>query len=209
MRLVLCDDHRLFAEPFGAALTARGHRVVLATTPAQGIRAVEEHGPDLFLVDIHFPEGNAFAAIAAVSRRRPACPVVVLSGSSDHRDAVAATDAGAAVFLRKDQAVSGIVETLERVAAGRKPLPSPASSASAAGRETRRSSAALGELTGRERQVLERLLEAEDTAGIARSLGVAPSTVRTHLQSVLLKLGVHNRLEAVNVALEAGLAAGR
>jgi DNA-binding NarL/FixJ family response regulator len=205
VRLVLCDDHRLFAEPFGAALTARGHAVVLTTTPAEGVAAVEEHAPDLFLVDLHFPEGDAFDVIATVSRRRPRCPVVVLSGSFDQRDVTAAEAAGAAAFLRKDQAVSVIVETLERAAAGQDRLPRPAPSPG--GRQRWGAGAPLGSLTERERQVLDRLLEAEDTDGIARSLGVAPSTVRTHLQSVLLKLGVHNRLEAVNVALEAGLAA--
>jgi DNA-binding NarL/FixJ family response regulator len=209
VRLVLCDDHRLFAEPFGAALKARGHEVVLATTPSQGVRAVDEHRPDLFVVDIRFPDGDAFEAIDTVRRRHPDCPVVVLSGSDDYRDVTAATAAGVAAFLRKDQAASVIFDALERIAAGAGPLPGTPPFPSAGNGDERRAPTALAGLTERERQVLDRLLEAEDTAGIARSLGVAPSTVRTHLQSVLLKLGVHNRLEAVNLALEAGLAAGR
>ena len=208
MRLVLCDDHRLFAEPFAAALNARGHEVVLATTPVDGIRAVEEHDPDLFLVDIRFPEGDSFDAIAFVRRRRPSCPIVVLSASVDHRDVTRAELAGAAAFLRKDQAVSAIVDVLGHVANGSGPVPQPGPSGPPGDRQERRGRALIAGLTERERQVLDRLLHAEDTGEIARSLGVATSTVRTHLQSVLLKLGVHNRLEAVNVALEAGLAAG-
>lgn len=209
MRLVLCDDHRLFAEPFAAALNGRGHEVLLATTPSEGIRAVDEHEPDLFLVDLRFPEGDSFEAIAIVRQRHPTCPVVVLSASNDYRDVTTAEAAGVAAFLRKDQAVSAIVDALDRVATGSGPVAHPAASRTPGDRPGRRAHGLLADLTDRERQVLDRLLHAEDTLEIARSLGVAPSTVRTHLQSVLLKLGVHNRLEAVNLALEAGLATGR
>jgi DNA-binding NarL/FixJ family response regulator len=209
VRLVLCDDHRLFAEPFAAALNGRGHEVVLASTPADGVRAVDEHDPDLFVVDIRFPEGDGFDAVAIVRRRHPSCPIVVLSGSDDYRHIAAAATAGAAAFLRKDQAVSVTFDALERIAAGWRPVARPGPSASAGHEEDRRTQSLLANLTERERQVLDRLLEAEDTAGIARSLGVAPSTVRTHLQNVLVKLGVHNRLQAVTLVLEAGLGAGR
>jgi len=61
-------------------------------------------------------------------------------------------------------------------------------------------------LTDRERQVLRSLVEAEDTVAIAHTLGVAQSTARTHLQNVLLKLGVHTRLQAVTLVADAGLA---
>jgi DNA-binding NarL/FixJ family response regulator len=209
VRLVLCDDHRLFAEPFAAALNGRGHEVVLTSTPADGVRAVDEHDPDLFVVDIRFPEGDGFDAVAIVRQRHPACPIVVLSGSDDYRHVTTASAAGAAAFLRKDQAVSVLFDALERVAAGGQPVARATHSPVAGAEDDRRGQLLLANLTERERQVLDRLLEAEDTAGIARSLGVAPSTVRTHLQNVLVKLGVHNRLQAVTLALEAGLGARR
>jgi DNA-binding NarL/FixJ family response regulator len=208
VRLVLCDDHRLFAEPFAAALNGRGHEVVLTTTPADGVRAVELHHPDVFVVDIRFPEGDGFDAVAIVRQRRPECRVVVLSGSDDYRHVAAASAAGAVAFLRKDQPVSAIFDALDQVAAGSVPPPRPAPSPAGDDQE-RRGDSLVANLTDRERQVLDRLLEAEDTAGIARSLGVAPSTVRTHLQNVLVKLGVHNRLQAVTLALEAGMGSRR
>jgi DNA-binding NarL/FixJ family response regulator len=209
VRLVLCDDHRLFAEPFAAALNGRGHEVVLTTTPADGVRAVELHHPDVFVVDIRFPEGDGFDAVAIVRQRRPECRIVVLSGSDDYRHVAAASAAGAVAFLRKDQAVSVVFDALEQVAAGSVPPSRAAPSPAAGDDKERRGPLLLANLTDRERQVLDRLLEAEDTAGIARSLGVAPSTVRTHLQNVLVKLGVHNRLQAVTLALEAGMGSRR
>ncbi|SDY84596.1 Response regulator receiver domain-containing protein [Modestobacter sp. DSM 44400] len=118
MRLVLCDDHRLFAEPFAAALTLRGHEVVLATAPAEAMRAVEEHHPDVCVMDLRFPDGDGIDAVVELSRSHPSCRVVILTGSDDVDDLSAAAEAGAAGFLRKGQPVSAIFEALDRVAAG-------------------------------------------------------------------------------------------
>jgi DNA-binding NarL/FixJ family response regulator len=129
----------------------------------------------------------------------------VLSGSVDVRDLSAAAAAGAAGFLRKDQPITAIFDALDRIAAGREvalpPLPRPAARSDEQV-EVRR---LVGHLTARERDVLRRLVEAEDTVVIARALGVAPSTARTHLQNVLQKLGVHTRLQAVALVVSAGL----
>jgi two-component system nitrate/nitrite response regulator NarL len=128
----MCDDHRLFAEPFAAVLTLRGHEVRLTTSPAEALRAVDEREPDVCVMDLRFPEEDGIAAVAELRQL-------------------------------------------------------------------------LGHLTSRERQVLRHLIEAEDTRGIARALGVAPSTARTHLQNVLVKLGVHTRLQAVALVVAAGI----
>ena len=205
MRFVLCDDHRLFIEPFAAALASRGHEVIVTTTPDAAIRAVETHRPDMCVIDLAFPQGSGIEAVQILRRRAPQCPVVVLSGSTDVHDMAAAASAGAAGFLRKDQPAATLFAAFDRIAAGRSvptvPLPrTPPGSA-----EHVRVRKLLGHLTEREREVLHRLVVAEDTVGIARSLGVAPSTARTHLQNVLLKLGVHNRLQAVALVVGAGM----
>lgn len=206
MRYVLCDNHRLFVEPFAAALGRRGHDVIVVTRPAAAVRAVLLHRPDVCVLDLKFPEGDAFDALAEMRQRVPACRVVILSGSTDVRDAARAAAAGAAGFLRKDQPISGLFAALDRIAAGGTvaPLPQPARSRPAD--EHTRVRQAVAHLTERERQVLSGLVSAEDTVGIARALGVAPSTARTHLQNVLLKLGVHNRLQAVALVVGAGVA---
>ena len=205
MRIVLCDDHRLFVEPIAAALTVRGHEVAVVHRPADVVAAAEQHRPDVCVVDLQFPEGDGLTAVAALRAHDPSCPVVVLSGSVDVRDLSAAAAAGAAGFLRKDQPVTAIFDALDRIAAGREvalpPLPRP----SARSEEYVRVRRLVAHLTGRERDVLRRLVEAEDTVVIARALGVAPSTARTHLQNVLLKLGVHTRLQAVALVVAAGV----
>jgi two-component system, NarL family, nitrate/nitrite response regulator NarL len=205
MRLVLCDDHVLFVEPLAAALRIHGYDAVVATRPAEVVPLVGAHVPDLCLVDLHFPDGDGVQLIAALRQRYPALPVVVLSASAEPREGAAAIRAGATGILRKDQPISAIFDAIERVSRGRRPDSPPAPRPSAATPERSQVSARIDQLTERERDVLRRLVLGEDTVAIARTLRIAVSTARTHLQNVLLKLGVHSRLQAVALVVGAGL----
>jgi two-component system nitrate/nitrite response regulator NarL len=143
--------------------------------------------------------------VVELHRRRPACRVVVLSGSVDRRDEAAAVAAGAAGFLSKAQPIGAILDALQRTGTGGRPAP-PSWSIQAAEPDARRRVRELvASLTQREREVLHRLVEAADTVEIAKALGVEPSTARSHLQNVMLKLGVHNRLQAVSLVVQAGM----
>jgi two-component system nitrate/nitrite response regulator NarL len=206
VRLILCDDHLLFVEPLAAVLRMRGHEAIVASDPATAVELVDGQEPDLCLVDLHFPHGkNGLQAIAEIHAGHPNCPVVVLSASAEARDGSAARRAGAAGFIRKDQPVAAIFDAIERVASGRRMAVAPVPRRAAGSPERSRVWWLLDQLTDREREVLRRLVQAEDTVRIARSLGVAPSTARTHLQNVLLKLGVHTRLQAVALVVGAGV----
>jgi DNA-binding NarL/FixJ family response regulator len=204
VRFLLCDDHRLFIEPFAAALGRRGHDVVVLTRPDALLRAVDRHRPDLCVVDLKFPDANGLDLVTEVRRRHPDCRVVVLSGSAGVRDATAAASLGVVGFLQKDQPISVIFDALDRIAAGETVTPLRTRPRDGGEREQVRW--LIEQLTRREREVLSRLISAEDTLDIARSMGVAPSTARTHLQNVLFKLGVHNRLQAVALVMGAGVA---
>jgi two-component system nitrate/nitrite response regulator NarL len=204
VRLVLCDGHRLFAESMAGALEARGHLVVVTTSPAGAVHAVDEHEPDLCLMDLRFPGTSGLDAVSAIRAQHPFCDVVVFTGSAAADDIAAAGAAGATGFIAKDQPVAAVFDAIRRIARGQQLPPPPSLQADAAPTEGRRVRGLIDSLTRREREVLHLLLDAEDTAHIARSLGVAPSTARSHLQSVLEKLGVHSRLQAV--ALVADLA---
>ncbi|MGY1681890.1 response regulator [Geodermatophilus sp. SYSU D01176] len=205
MRVLLCDDHRLFVEPIATALTRRGHEVLVRTSPDDALRAVGEFRPDVCLIDLQFPDGDGVETVARLRQEHPSCLVVVLSGSADPRDQEAVAAAGAAGFLRKAQPISAIFEALDGIAAGRR-LPPPIPVGSPAGSAERaRVHRLVDLLTTREREVLRRLVEAQDTVTIARALGMAPSTTRTHMQNVLHKLGVHTRLQAVALVVGAGV----
>jgi DNA-binding NarL/FixJ family response regulator len=205
VRALLCDDHRLFVEPMAAALRMRGHEVVVVTERADAVIAARKFEPDVCVVDLRFPDGSGLDVVVELRERQAPCPVVVLSGSADAHDRSAAAAAGAVAFLRKDQPIRAIFDALERIADGREALPPAVSPPRFRTDEYARVRRLVGDLTGRERQVLRCLIRAEDTNAIARALGVAVSTARTHLQNVLLKLGVHSRMQAVALIVSAGV----
>ena len=156
-------------------------------------------------MDLASPEGRGLVAIKGLRERHASCTVVVLSGTVDAERCRRPSAAGATAFLRKDQPVAAVFDALDRIAAGRSvsapPLPRPRPHSDEYGRVH----ALISYLTEREREVLLRLVEADSATEIARSMGVAPSTARTHLQNVLLKLGVHTRLQAVALVVTTGI----
>ena len=176
----------------------------MTTTPADAVEAIAVHRPDVVMTGLRFPGYEGTDAVVLLCDRYPGLPVVVLTGSTDERDAAAARAAGAVGYLQKDLPIRSVFSALEGFARGRtvaEPAPLVTSPLSARAR-TR---LLVSDLTERERQVLTRLMAAQDTVGIARSLGVAPSTARTHLQNVLNKLGVHTRLQAVALVTAGGV----
>jgi two-component system nitrate/nitrite response regulator NarL len=205
VQLVLCDDQRLYAESLAAALERRGHEALVTCAPVDAIAAVDQRAPDLCVFDLGFPDGQGLGAVSDLRRRHPCCPVAVLSDVVDRRDLAAAKSAGVAGILRKDLPLAALFDAFERIVAGqavRAPRPARTIGTSS---ESIRVAGMLDHLTGRERQVLRNLVDARDTVEIARCLGVAPSTARTHLQNVLIKLGVHNRLQAVTLVVGSGM----
>jgi two-component system, NarL family, nitrate/nitrite response regulator NarL len=205
VRVLLCDDHRLFVEPLSAVLVAHGYEPRVVTTLAGAREAIDDFEPDLCVMDLSLPDGSGLDGVAEIRRHRPACRVVVLSGSVDRRDEAAAVAAGAEGFLSKAQPMAAILTALQRTQAGHRPAPPSWSVPAAEPDGHRRVRELVARLTQREREVLDRLVEAADTLEIAKALGVAPSTARSHLQNVLVKLGVHNRLQAVSLVVEAGM----
>jgi two-component system, NarL family, nitrate/nitrite response regulator NarL len=210
VRLVICDDHRLLTEALAALLSAHGH-VVEAVAYAQddGLRAVAASHPDVCLLDLNF-NGAAEGVTTARQLRdeHPSTKVVILSAVSEPSVVAAVIDAGVAGFIRKDQSASTILTMLDRVAAGEividgDLLRAAVHAARLPGRG--QTSTVIDFLTAKERVVLLLLVDGHTTGDIARSLGVAASTARTHVQNVLMKLGVHSRLQAAALVVSGGL----
>lgn len=209
MRLVLGDDHRMFADALAVALTGHGLTVVaVATSPGDVLTAVAAHQPDICLLDVSFPGASGLDVMQVIGTRHPGVQVVMLSATSDPGVVSAAIEGGVAGFIRKDQHVADIVHALVRIRAGKRVLDT--GLLRAVVRSFHRPAARdgdwlLGLLTAREQEVLMRMMEGECTKQIARSLAIAQSTARTHVQNVLVKLGAHSRLEATTIAARNGL----
>jgi len=196
MRLVLCDDNRIFCEALAVALEARGHQALaIATTAAESVAAVARHRPDACLLDFRFHTGgDGVSAARAIRDRCPDTAVLVVSGHGDTATSLAARQIDVAGVFGKDQELDRIATALDVIAAGRSALASGPSAAPGPGPDP------LAALTPRETEVLRRIIAGQNTKTMAREMSVTTETLRTYVKNVLGKLGAHSRLEAAALA---------
>lgn len=202
MRLVLCDDHRLLLEALSTALSARGWIVeATATTPDEAVDAVALHAPNMLVTDVAFPAGDGIDAVRAVVERHPRTKVVILTGVDSPALVREALEIGVAGYTRKNQSIRAIAEVMERADRGDVAVDNALLRSLAVNTRTSPSSprSLFGSLTPREQHVLELLVDGRNTAEIVAMLKISDSTARTHVQSILSKLGVHSRLQAVAI----------
>jgi DNA-binding NarL/FixJ family response regulator len=199
MRIVVCDDHRLLLEALSHALANQGFTIEAATSsPAEALAAVELYDPDLLVVDLSFPDGNGLDVAREVMTQHPRTRVVILTASEDNAAELEAVRIGVAGYVRKNQRLAAIVAALGRAAAGE-----PWVDATLVRRlratevQPHAPRSREDDLTQKERIVLGMLHDGLSTAEIVARLGIGNSTVRSHIQAILTKLGVHSRLEAV------------
>jgi DNA-binding NarL/FixJ family response regulator len=207
--LVLADSQTLFLDALATALRCRGHRVLATTTSCgQLLEEVARHRPDLCVIETAFPDGDGIAAIGEIAHRSPDTKVVVLTADGSEVVMRRALDAGARGFSHKRRGLDVVLRVLEKAAAGEVSsyLNSPVPIA-AAGRPNRQVRQLAAFLTPREIECLALLAAGLDTIQIARRLGVSRTTVRSHVQSVLNKLGARTRMEAATLAIRHGLTA--
>ncbi len=203
--IVLGDDHTVFVESLVSVLVGAGFRVPAVARNLTGtIEAVGHHRPDICLLSRHFSDGDGVAAISHVMAISPGTRILILTADGDADTMRHAVRLGAAGYVDKTWGVRKLVQALERVIDGAVVLDAPASTRLGAtnGRsdisEARRLAA---HLTARERECLALLVEGLDTRAMTLRLGVSTTTVRSHVQGLLTKLGVHSRLEAATFAV--------
>jgi two-component system nitrate/nitrite response regulator NarL len=209
MRIVLGDGHRLFIDALAEALTQDGVTVAaLATSPQEVLAAVARHRPDICLMATRFHTSGEFGVLGVICGRYPQVKVVMLADSADPASASDVISSGAAGVIRKDQHLTEIIRTLADVRAGERALdtdpaqPTPRDFGPPVPSD---SDWLLQLLTLREQEVLMLIMEGQSTKQIARSLAISLSTARTHIQSVLFKLGAHSRLEATSMVVRSCL----
>ncbi len=209
LRLLIVDDQPLMRAGFRAVLEATGEMEVVAEA-ADGIEAVARARatrPDVVLMDIRMPHLDGLDAIRQLPNQR----ILVLTTFGLDEYIVEALRAGASGFLTKDVATAELVHAVKVIAAG-DALLTPAVTRQLLDLVARRLPAPVGrspselaELTDREREVFELLARGMSNAEIAAALVVGEATVKTHVSSVLLKLGLRDRIQAVVLAYETGL----
>jgi len=212
IRVLICDDQALVRAGFRAILEAQADIEVAgeAENGAEAVALAQRRAPDVILMDIRMPVLDGVEATRRLVTAGSPARILVLTTFDLDEYVHAAIRAGASGFLLKDVTPAKLLEAIRIVAAG---------DALLAPSVTRRllerfaitlprrdvSSEALAGLTARETEVLRLLAGGLSNAEIAASLVVSEATVKTHISSVLRKLGLRDRVQAVIVAYETGL----
>jgi DNA-binding NarL/FixJ family response regulator len=209
LRVLVIEDHRLFADLMRWTVERLGMSVVgMAATEPEALAMADAERPDLVLVDIGLPGADGLVVGKEIHRRLPAAKVVAVTALDDPATARKAMTMGFRGYLSKDLPALQFAASIQAIVEGRAIFPRLGVAPARRARTNGGSPGGPRHLTRREREVLLLLTEGLRGTEIATRLSISPRTVRTYVQSILHKLQVHSRLEAVAVALEAGLVDG-
>ena len=203
LELVLADEHVMFLDGLSSVLAHLGHRVIAAvSTHADLLANVRAFRPQLCVTDLRLQDGGGISDIAELADACAGTRVVVLTADRDPETLHDSLRAGAAGFVHKSRSLMVLVDALTRVASGDTVVE--ASLGPAAKSDDPDCPLYLqrgvDSLTPREMECLGMITAGLDTAAMAQALGISSPTVRSHVQSVLTKLGVHSRLEVAAMA---------
>lgn len=212
IRVLIVDDHALFAEALAARLGREPDLVILPIAPdarrALALTATER--PHVLVLDLTLGAENGLEVLDRVRKAHPDVRVVVLTAMSDLDAMVQAVRRGAVGWLEKTESAD-LVARVIRSAARRGGWIPPDVLGEVLRRllsgdaEPTAGARLLAGLTPREREVLQCMVDGLGRAEIAERLGLSTNTVRTHTQNLLSKLDMHSALEAITLAMRAGM----
>jgi two-component system, NarL family, response regulator LiaR len=204
VRVLIVDDH---------SMVRRGLRMYLEDDPQlevvgeaadgeEGVRLAVETRPDVVLMDLLLPKLDGIGATEKIRQELPDTQVIALTSVLEDASVVGAVKAGAIGYLLKNTEADDLLNAIHAAAEGQVRL-SPEASARLV-REIR-SPQSPEKLTERETEVLRRLAEGKANKEIARELGISEQTVKSHVHSLLAKLGMLSRTQAALFAARIGL----
>jgi DNA-binding NarL/FixJ family response regulator len=212
IRVMLVDDDHLVRGGLRAILSSDDSIEVVgeAENGRLAVQRARHHRPDVVLMDVRMPDLDGIAATAELLEATPTTKVIILTTFEIDEYILGALRAGASGFLLKRSSPEQLIAAIHTVAEG-EALLSPSVTRRLIERVaahpilSRKPDPRLAELTTREREVLELLAQGLSNAEIADALTLERTTVKTHVQRILTKLGARNRVEIVIVAYEWGL----
>jgi two-component system NarL family response regulator len=172
--------------------------IASAENGRQGVELYRKHQPDVALMDLKMPDMGGVEAIRAIRADFPHARIVVLSTYEGNEDIYRAMQAGAVTYLLKNTRSEKMIGVIREVAAGRRPL-----SPEVAQKLTDRMFETA--LTSREIEVLQLVARGMRNKEIAAALKITEETAQSHVRNILAKLSVHDRTEAVAIAIRRGI----
>lgn len=194
------DDHPVFREGIAAVLSLEEDIVIVgeAQTAAEAVVLYRMHRPDVVLMDIKLPDASGIDATAQICQEFPGAKVIMLTTYKGDVQALKALKAGAWGFLLKNTVRRDLVESIRMVHRGQQRILAEVALELAM-------HAADELLSVREMEVLRVVAQGQSNKGIARMLGIAEETVKTHVASVLTKLKANDRTHAVLIGMKRGM----
>lgn len=214
--IILVHNHALFREGLrhNISVTPGFEIIGEASNGQQAIQAVEQHTPDLLIIEIDLPGISGLEVSWVIKRARPNIGIILLGNSMAGQDVVKAIRAGVAAYLPRTVSWDKLAHAMQRVRDGDYPindllleLPDVAAHVLDVFRQTeieRDSSDIYSPLSSRETQVLQLVGAGHTNKEIATSLDISNQTVKNHISSILRKLAVNDRMQAVLYALNRG-----
>jgi DNA-binding NarL/FixJ family response regulator len=210
IRVLLADDQTLFVESLKTVIehSARDIDVVgIARNGEEAVRAVEEHHPDIVIMDVRMPVMDGVGATAEILSHQPQVRIIMLTTFEDDEYVKEALELGAAGYLLKDISPAELVSAIRAVHGGtiliapqvaktliKKAYPSPS--------EQIKEPEWMIQLSRREREILQKVAAGRSNKEIAADLCIAEQTVRNHISVIYDKMGVSDRLHAMRMVRE-------
>jgi DNA-binding NarL/FixJ family response regulator len=200
IRIIVVDDQSVVRQGFVALINTVSDMEVVAEgiNGEQAIELYRQHKPDVMLIDLRMPVIGGVEAITKIRQEFPEARLIVLTTYDGDEDIYRSLQAGAKGYLLKDMFFEELETAIRSVHAGARRIP-----AVIAERLAERMSGSA--LTDRELEVLELIVKGQSNKEIAKSLTISEATVKSHINSLLSKLGVTDRTQAATTALQRGL----
>lgn len=200
IRVLVVEDHNVVRQGLVALLKVAGDLDVVgeAADGEQAITQFRKYQPDITLIDLRLPKLGGVDAISQIRKETPHARFIVLTTYDGDEDIYRALKAGAKAYLLKGMTSEELMMAIRSVHAGKSHIP-PAIAERLAER--------MGseELTPRESDVLEQIVSGKSNKEIAAELEISEATVKTHINSLLAKLGVTDRTQAATAAIRRGI----
>jgi len=216
IKILIADDHPVIREGVRAMLETDGGIDVIgeASDGLEAVAKTEECQPDVVLMDIVMPNLDGLEATRRIKQQYPGISVIMLTIYTDEAFVIDAIQVGAGGYLLKDASRDLLCHTIRAVNSGgilvktsllREAVATLASSATEHQKKEAEVLSRVEELTSRERQVLELLVDGQTNKEIAKELSITDETVKKHVENILAKLGASDRTQAAVKAVRIGL----
>ena len=200
IRILTADDHALLRQGIASlvGLESDMEIVAQASTGREAVEKFKAHRPDITLMDLQMPDISGIEAMIAIRNEFPNARIIVLTTYAGDVQVMRALKAGARGYILKGRVHKELLETIRAVHAGQKRLPPEVATVVA-------EHAGEDELSARELDVLRLIAAGNANKEIAAQLSVTEETVKSHVTSILSKLGANDRTHAVTIALKRGI----